>query len=381
MLPLLKEAFLLDPQITYFNHGALGLCPIEVWEKGHEWEKRIESNPAHFFDRELAGEYRNVCDCLGAFLGVPGKDLVLVENATYAVNYVLQGLSFEKGSEILITDHEYGAYHRLWQRLENQLGIQVVRQHIPLPIESSEDVFQAFWSGVSSRTKLIFFSHIASRTALCFPAARICEEARKNGILTMVDGAHAPGQIDLDLGKLGADFYTGNCHKWLFAPRPCGFLYAAPEVQGKTKPLVISWGGESPQAGASSFRNDNVWLGTRDFTRMLSIPAAIEFFQKNDFANIREHCRTLARDAQTKIADLFSLPLLYPPAEGLYQQMVAMQLPQKDSTEVRERLALKYGIEVSTGLWHEISVIRLSIQCYNSTDDLERLCKALYEIF
>ncbi|MCB8923129.1 MAG: aminotransferase class V-fold PLP-dependent enzyme [Ardenticatenaceae bacterium] len=210
----LKPLFLLDPDVHFLNHGSFGAAPRPVMAAYQAWQMRLERQPVHFLVNELPGLLHAAREALGHYLHAPADDLVYVPNATYGVNVVARSLALQPGDEILTSDHEYGACDNAWALVCRKTGAVYRRQPIPLPAAPPQEMAAQFWQGVTPRTKVIFLSHITSPTALTLPVAEICARARQAGILTLVDGAHAPGQLALDLPALGADFYTGNCHKW-----------------------------------------------------------------------------------------------------------------------------------------------------------------------
>src|SRR5574340_575478 len=241
----MKELFLLDPDIIFLNHGSFGACPRPVFESYQRWQLELERQPIEFLGRranDLLADSRSV---LAQYLGTLRDNLVYVANDTTGVNIVARGLELGPGDEVLASDHEYGALDRTWRFLSQKFGFRYLNQPVSMPLRSADEFIEDFWRGVTNRTRVIFPSHITSPTAVIFPVKEICARARQSGILTVIDGAHAPGQIDLALDDLGADFYTGNLHKWLCAPKGAGFLYARPEVQHLALPLVISWVGKA----------------------------------------------------------------------------------------------------------------------------------------
>jgi isopenicillin-N epimerase len=285
------------------------------------------------------------------------------------------------GDEVLATDHEYGAADRTWRFLCGQRGITYRNQTIPVPIESDEEMIEYLWRGVTPRTRVIFISHITSPTALIFPVEKICQRAREAGIMTIIDGAHAPGHIPLSLDALGTDFYVGNCHKWLCAPKGVGFLYARPERQELLQPLVVGWGWESRAPGVSPFQDFFGWTGTEDPASYLSVPAAIAFQQEYNWDAVRPACHELASFARQRITALLGSTPLCPDSPHWWGQMCAIALPDGDAPALQQRLREEWKIEIPVVAWNKRRLLRLSLQCYNSPADVESLLIALEAIF
>jgi len=376
----LKDLFLLDPGVIFLNHGSFGAVPRDVFETYQGWQRRLERQPVKFLGRDVLGELRSARESLGEYVNAGPDDLVFIPNATFGVNVIARSLDFSPGEEILTTDQEYGACQNIWDLISRQSGVQVIQQTIPLPVTSPGDLLEAIWAGVTPRTRLIFLSHITSPTALRLPVAEICERAREHGILTLVDGAHAPGQIPLDLTDIGADFYTGNCHKWLLAPKGSAFLHAAPDRQASIKPLVVSWGwGENcPYDTGSRFLNLLEWRGTRDPAASLSVPAAIDFQKAHQWDQVQERCHQALADALTIVEGISGMPSLYGKYSDLHRQMAALELPLLEDPELFQRtLYQDYRIEVPVISWQGRNFLRISFQGYNQPSDLEALAAAL----
>jgi isopenicillin-N epimerase len=374
-LPLYKDEFLLRPEITFLNHGSFGACPRPVFEACQLWQRALEQQPVEFLGRRLGELLAAARARLAGYLGVGTGRLVYVPNATYGVNIVARSLELARGDEVLATDHEYGAADRAWRFVCERRGARYINQPIALPLDGEEAFVEQLWSGVTDRTRVIFLSHITSPTALIFPVAEICRRARAAGILTLVDGAHAPGQIDLALDGLGADFYAGNCHKWLCSQRPSGFLYARPDAQPLLKPLVVSWGWEPEEAHLEPFQYMFEWMGTYNPAAYLTIPAAIEFQVARNWPDARAACHELLLEAERRIGELTGLAPISGP--DTFVQMRAIPLPACDLKVLKERLWEEYQIEVPLVGWNGRHYIRVSIQCYNSPADVDRLLEAL----
>ena len=376
-LPVAADQFLLRPGISFLNHGSFGACPRPVFDTYQGWQRKLEEQPVEFLGRQINTLLAAARAPLAAYLGTQADNLVYVPNATYGVNIVARSLELAAGDEVLATNHEYGACDRAWRFVCERRGVRYSNQPIALPVESEEAVVEQLWAGVTERTKVIFLSHITSPTALIFPLAAICRRAREQGIMTVIDGAHAPGQIDLALDELGADFYTGNCHKWLSAPKSAGFLYARPERQALLHPLVVSWGWESQTPGVSPFIDYFEWRGTHDPAAYLSVPAAIDFQVQHNWPRVRAACHALLLDASQRIAALSGLPQISPDTTEWWSQLRTIPLPPCDLTALKDRLWDEYQIEVPMVGWGGGHYIRVSIQCYNGPNDVDRLVAAL----
>jgi isopenicillin-N epimerase len=229
-----RDLFLLDPEVVYLDHGSFGACPRPVFDAYQEWQRELEREPVDLFERRLENELAAVRTVLGEYVGAPPDDLALVLNATAGMNAALRSLPLGPGDEILTTRHEYGAIELLLEFVSERTGVRIVRA-------SGVDA-EAIWAEATGRTRVLVVSHVTSPTALLLPVEKLCRRAREAGVLSVIDGAHAPGQVALDLERLGADFYAGNCHKWLCAPKGAGFLYARPDKQELLDPLVVGWG-------------------------------------------------------------------------------------------------------------------------------------------
>ncbi len=375
----LKEYFLLDPHIVFLNHGSFGASPKPVFEAYQNWQLRLERQPVLFLGRELdalLGESRSV---LGKYLNAPADDLVYIPNATHGVNIIARSLQLKPGDEILTSDHEYGACDYTWDFNCQKTGAKYIHQSLPLPVYSEQEIIARFWLGVTPRTRVIYLSHITSPTALRLPVQQICQRARQAGILTVIDAAHSPGQIPVDLQSLGADFVFGNCHKWMLNVKGSAFLYVRRERQALVEPLIVSWGyGATPETTTGSRYVDLFqWTGTKDPTAALTVPTAIQFMREHDWDKVRSECHALLRQAIERICELTDLPPLYPLDSDFYSQMGIAPLPSSNLALLKSRLYDEYRIEVPLIQWQDRQFVRISVQGYNTSEDLERLVKAL----
>ncbi len=374
----LREHFLLDPSITFLNHGSFGATPKPVFDEYQRWQMELERQPVEFMGRRFTGLMAEARAALGEYLGTHADNLVYTQNVTISMNIVARSLALSAGDEVLSSDHEYGAMDRTWRFLSKERGFTYINQ--PVSLASKESFIDSFWSAVTPRTRVIFLSHITSPTAVIFPLEEIIRRSRAAGILTVIDGAHVPGQLPLNLDTLGADFYGGNLHKWLCAPKGAGFLYARPEMQSHLKPLVVSWGYESITPSASTFVDHHEWWGTRDIAAFLTVPAAIKFQQEHDWDTVRSACHKLVKDAQGRICALTGLAPLHASrqSDDWFAQLAAAPLPvDTDLAVLKTRLYDEYRIEVPLIEWKDKKLIRVSVQGYNTEADIDRLLLAL----
>lgn len=375
----LRDLFQLDPNVIFLNHGSFGATPKEVFAVYQEWQRRLEHQPVKFLGREIQGCLTEAREVLGNYLNADKDDLTFVPNATFGVNVVSRSLKLKEGDEVLASSHEYGACNNAWTYLSRHHGFGYKYAEVPLPVTSNEEVLETFWQAVTPKTKVIFLSHITSPTALTFPVTEICKRARAAGILTVIDGAHAPGQLELDMQAIGADFYTGNCHKWMCSPKGAGFLYVRREHQALIEPLVVSWGWSAKVQDSlgSAFLDNYAWHGTQDFSAYLSVPAAIAFQQKHDWPKVREECHVLLKECMDKLHDLTGLEPTYA-SDSLYHQLAITPLPKvEDLTVLKNKLYDDYHIEIPLTEYKEKQFARISVQGYNTKEDLDALVSAL----
>lgn len=377
----LARHFLLDPAVTFLNHGSYGACPRPVMEDYRRWQERLEAQPVAFMSPgHLAERFAEVRRALGAAVGAAPDDLVWVTNATAGLNVVARSLDLHPGEEVLTTDHEYSALTKTWAFVAARTGAVIRPVRMPLPL-TAEGFGDALREGMTDRTRVLFLSHITSPTALVFPIAGIVADARARGIVTIIDGAHAPGHIPLDLTALGADCYVGNCHKWLMAPKGTAFLHARPEMQARLVPPAISHGwtgaGDGPGPfGGSAFLDRFQFQGTRDPAAWLAVPAAIRFRTEQGWEKVAERCRALSREIAAELAGMTGLPALADP-EFLAPQMIAMPIPDCDTERLHGALLSRYGIEIPALRWGGRSLLRLSVQGYNRPEDGCKLLSAI----
>lgn len=376
-LPHLAEQFLLRPDVVFLNHGSFGACPRPVFDTYQSWQRELELEPVDFIGRRLGDLLAEARGVLGPYINAAPDDFMFVHNATTGVNIVARSLNLQPGDEVLGTDMEYGAINKTWRFLCERRGVSYINQPISLPVDDPERMVEQLWAGVTPRTRVISISHITSGTALRFPIEMICRRARAEGILTVIDGAHAPGQIDLDIQAIGADFYSGNCHKWLCSPKGAGFLYARPEQQHLIHPLVVSHGWGNETVNRSHFIDYLSQIGTDDPAAYLSVPAAVRFQEENDWPAVRAACHKLGVEALQRIEELTGLPSVVPCDERWWSQMVIAPVPACDLGALHRGLWEQFRVEIPCTRHGERQFVRISIQAYTTPEHIDRLLAGL----
>jgi len=380
----------LDPKITFLNHGSFGSCPRPVLEFQQTLRDRLERQPVQFLVRDLEDLLDNARAALARFVGAEPDNLVFVANATHGVNTVLRSLSFAPGDELLVTDHEYNACRNALQFVAERSGAKVVVAPIPFPLESEVHITRSILNRVTRRTKLALIDHVTSPTAMVLPIARIVGELTGQGIDTLVDGAHAPGMVPLDLSALGAAYYTGNCHKWLCAPKTAAFLHVRPDKQEFIHPLSISHAFNSRRTDRSRFLLEFGWTGTSDPTACLAVPEALRFMGgliPGGWPEITAQNRALALAARKVLCD--ALHIAVPCPDDCIGSMAAVPLPDNSGSEhppaphfldpLQDALLARHSIEVPVIPWPGFPkrLLRISAQMYNSPKQYQRLAEAL----
>ena len=366
----LREEFLLDRDVVFLNHGSFGACPRGVFERYQEWQRELERQPVEFLSRRLPGLLGDARTRLAAAIGAAGDDLVFVPNATSGVNVAARAIDLRPGDEVLATGLEYGACDLAWQDACARAGARYVRAEIPLPLN---DVVAALFARCSERTRAIFASHITSETAARLPVEEIVRRAHDLGLLAILDGAHAPGQVvPLELDALGADFYAGNCHKWLCAPKGAGFLHVRKERQERVHGIIVGWGYED---GGGTFLSRSERQGTRDPSAYLTVPDTLDWLAAHEWDAVRARCRALTREARRRLLELPGVEPVAP--EELIDQMATVALPPCDGDELQRRLYDEHRIEVPVMTRGARPLLRVAIQGYNDEHDVDALVAAL----
>jgi isopenicillin-N epimerase len=376
----IKSQFLIDSNITFLNFGSFGGSPKVVYDNYQKWQRELEFNPVQFITVNGIKYLQETREALGNFIGCHPDDVVMVTNPSYAVNIVAKNFKLQAGDEVLATNLGYGACDRTWKYYCNKAGAKYVQQKINLPIASKESFLQDFFVGINEKTKLIFVDHITSATGLILPVQEICDYANEKGILIFVDGAHAPGQVTLNLQTLKADIYTGACHKWMMTAKGSSFLYVKKELQNLLDPLVVSWGYDAIYPSHSPFLDYHQMQGTRDFSAFLTIPTAIQFMHDNNWEEWRATCNDIVMRNAKRFCDLVHTNSISPISKDFIGQMFSIPINCKDPLALKALLFNKYKIEVPVMPHNDMLFIRYSIQAYNTQEDLDVLYEALEDI-
>ncbi|MGN6651072.1 aminotransferase class V-fold PLP-dependent enzyme [Trinickia sp.] len=386
-----RRRFLLDENITCLNHGMLGACPIDVLDRQTEWRTRIERLPSAFILRELPARFDDARQALAGFIGADPANLVLLPNVTTALSAVLRSWSFDPGDEILTTDHAYLSCRNLLDFVARRTGARIVVARIQTPVSHSDAIVDAVLDRVTARTRLAVLDHVTSPTAIVFPIATLVDRLNDFGVDTLVDGAHAPGMLPLDVEAIGAAYYAGNCHKWLCSPRGAGFLHVRRDRADGLHPPVISRGYGVSSTDRPRLHLEFDWLGTADPTPLICIPDAIRFLRERlpgGFPALFARNRELAIDAAGVLER--ALPLVRLAPDAMVGSMVAFQLPEvfasgsgDAAASLQQRLYEVHGIDVSVASWPDARrlALRISAQIYNSIDDFRRLGTVLRGMF
>ena len=381
-----RAQMLLDPSAVNLNTGSFGPLPRVVFERVTALRRRLAEEPMDFLLRQAPPLLWEARERLAAFIGGDPKRLVFTTNVTAAVNLVAASLRLAAPGDILLTDHEYGAMHWCWERAVQRQGLTIRTFPLPSPAGSPHEIVAAACAAMTERTRLLFFSHVLSPTGMVLPARALCVEARKRGILTVIDGAHAPAFVPLDLEEIGCDFYGANCHKWLLAPTGSGFLYLGRGSEDRLQPLQVSWGwkrdcsrlDERDEHGSTPRLRFLEFEGTRDPCPWLAVPSAIDFQASLGWDAICERLARLVRHVRQRLGEELKLPAVTPAAAGMHGAMTAFRLPAgTDAQHLRQRLWQDYRIETPVIERPDGLVIRVSTHFYNTEQEIDRLAAAL----
>ncbi|HSV67076.1 MAG TPA: aminotransferase class V-fold PLP-dependent enzyme [Mycobacteriales bacterium] len=370
----LRDAFLLDPNWTYLNHGAFGACPRPVFETYQRLQLELERQPVELLERTYPARMDAARERLAGIVGADPEGLVFVPNTTTGVNTVARAIDLRPGDEVLLTDHEHGGCRLAWQAATAARGATVVTAALPLPFTDPAGVLAALEAARTPRTRVVFVSHLAAETAAVLPVSEVCRWAREHGVLSVVDGAHAPGQLPLHVTAIDPDAYVGNCHKWLCAPKATGFLWVRETLRDDVPPLVVTWG----CVPGASFVQRHSWTGTHDPAAALAVPAAIAFAERHNWPVIRARGHALAARLGAELSERYGEPALYPPGTSWHGQMVSASVPWVGDPKIlQRRLREEHRIEVPVHRWRDRVLVRASFGPYNDSNDLARLLDAL----
>jgi isopenicillin-N epimerase len=376
----LKDLFLIKKDITYLNFGAYGSCPKPIFEAYQQFQLELETEPTVFVNETGPSYLKAAREALATYLHCHADELVYVTNPSYAVNIIAKSLKIGPGDEVLTTNLEYGPCDKTLNFYCEQTGATYIRQKIKFPLESKEDFIAQFCAGISSKTKLIFISHLTSSTALRLPVEEICAIANERGIMVYVDGAHAPGQLPINLTTLGADIYTGACHKWMMTPKGSSFLYVKKELHHLFEPLVISWGYKTANPSGSLLIDNHQLQGTRDYAAFLTIPKAIEFMQIHHWDQVSNYCRKLSQDNAERFCDLIGTQPNSPINDEFIGQLFSIPIQIPHPEKLHDHLYASYKIQVPVPSHEGQFYLRYSLQGFNSQSDLDQLYDAMKTI-
>lgn len=386
--------WMLDPEVEFLNHGSFGSCPRPVLEFQQSLREQLERQPVRFLVREIEERLDSARTDVARFVGAQPENLVFVTNATTGINTVLRSVPSEPGDEWLVTNHEYNACRNALNLEAERRGVRVIVAEIPFPLQSSDEVVEAVLSRVTPRTRLALLDHVTSQTGLVLPIERLVRELDARGVDTLVDGAHAPGMVPLNLDALGAAYYTGNCHKWICAPKSAALLHVRPDRQAQIRPLVISHGANSPRKDRSRFQIEFGWMGTSDPSAILSVPEAlrqIAALKPGGWPEVMRANRELALEGRQLLCEALEIP---PPApDEMIGSLASVPIPDGTSSEppksqlyldpFQDWLMERHAIEVPVIPWPAPPrrLLRISAQLYNRREHYVKLAAALREAF
>ena len=351
-----KSLFMLDPGIIYLNHGSYGACPKPVFDALVKYQKQLEFEPVKHFAYDIYQYLENSRRSLSDYINCHMDDIVFSPNPSTALNTVIRSLDLKEGDEILSTDHEYGALDKTWKFICKKRGAKYIQQTIPLPLNSKEEFIEHFCKGLTDKTKIIFISHITSPTALIFPVKEICEIAKNREIISIVDGAHAPAQINLDLKDVNSDIYVGACHKWMCSPKGVSFLHVKKELL-----------------------DYHQWQGTKDMSAFITVPDTINFLNKHNWKNVTKRCHDINLWAREQINNTLKKEPIA--SDEFISQMSSIFYDIKgDVFDFNIKFYLKYKIQIPFITWNDKTFLRISIQAYNSKEDILKLLEALDDL-
>lgn len=378
-----RKFWSLDPEIVFLNHGSFGACPLPVLAAQQQFREQLEREPVRFFGREYEPLMNTALAKLAEFVGAGTDQIAFIPNATTGVNTVLRSLNFTAGDELLTTSHEYNACRNALDFVAQRAGAKIVIAEIPFPVESPAQIIEAILQKISPKTRLVLVDHISSQTALIFPIPDLAKHLKNSAVDILVDGAHAPGMIPLNLSELGATYYTGNCHKWLSAPKGAAFLYVQKNRQNLIRPLTISHGANSPRKDRSLFQLEFDWMGTTDPSAYLSVPVAIDFMGSllpGGWEELRAKNHELTLTARKLLCEKLNVPVPCP--DQMIGSMASFSIPDGNAMELHDILLDEFNIESQIIPWPQFPgrLLRISAQIYNHLADYEYLAESLMKV-
>jgi len=378
LLPNLRADFLIDPQLAFLNHGSFGAVPRAVFDEQTLWRQRIESDPIEILGRQAPHLIDNAKAKIGQFLGMNPKDFGLVTNATEGINCILRSLELSPGDELLTTNHVYNAVRQAMRFIARKTGAAYKEIDVPIPVNSPADIERAITRAISSRTKLLVIDHITSPTALIFPIQNILSTCADRGVDVLIDGAHGPGMLPLDIAALAPAYYSGNLHKWACAPKGCAFLWVRPDKQSAVHPLVVSH--FLDQGIAKEFG----WQGTRDISAWLAIPRAVQYMSNIGWPAVMTHNHAMAAWANQFLCTKWNVQSISPLDGSMLGSMATVPLPppldhlsNEDVLNLQQKLHDHHRVEVPIMTWAGQNYVRPCCQIYNVADDIHRLADAI----
>lgn len=377
----LKSEWLLEPKVTFLNHGSFGAVPKCVFVEQTRWRLRIEAEPVEFLGRRAASLLADARKPIGDWLGMNPDDFGFVTNATEGVNAVLQSVPLRPEDELLTTNHVYHAVRQAMKHAARRAGASYREIDIPLPVQSLQQIADLVLSGINSATRLLVVDHITSPTALIFPIQQITAECARRSVDVLIDGAHAPGMLPLNVPATGATYYAGNLHKWACGPKGSGFLWVRPDRQSAIHPLVVS------HFLGEGFAREFGWQGTRDMGGWLSVPRAIQFMSGIGWEKIMAHNHAMAAWVQQLLCGMWHVSSISPLDGSMLGSMATLALPkalgdltESDAAVVQQKLYDRYRIEAPLMRWGGRTYVRPCCQIYNTADEYERLGNAVLEL-
>jgi len=381
-----KDWFMIDSESVYLTHGTFGACLKVAFDSKIEWQQKIESDPFDFLNNHTINNLEHSRKVLGNYLTCDYDDIVYFPNPSTALNAVIKSLKLKKGDEVLTSNHEYGSLDRTWQYYAHSKGYNYKQINIDIPYNDKNIFLDSFLKSITKKTKIIYLSHITSSTGLVFPVKEICEIARKNNIISIIDGAHAPGQIEVNISDINPDIYVGACHKWMCSPKGASFLYANKNIQNSIEPLVISWGWKSDTPGKSKFLDYHQYQGTNDISAYLTIPEIVNFFDINQWDKIQNKCHNVVLDF---LKDNINKIEPCSTNSDHLAQMLSFKINKNSQLiknvfdspigiiEAQNKIFDYNKIHIPIIIWNQEIFTRLSIQAYNTPQDLVRLLDML----